>query len=113
MAELHPSLESPSQSRSTTWPATGRATYCLVNRLLNTSVTVALHEISLKTVTFIGPMGLPPGRRILLEMTSPKRSLPVMAEVEVRSCAEAQDHGWRVTCHWTKPISLDDMLVFV
>jgi hypothetical protein len=110
-AEARP--ESLSQSRPVSWPAIGRATYCLVDRLLNTSVNVALHEISLKTVSFVGPMGLPPGRKLLLEMTSPKRSLPLMVEVEVRSCTEAGDRGWRVTCAWTKPINLDDMLVFV
>ena len=37
----------------------------------------------------------------------------LMVEVEVRSCTEAGDRGWRVTCAWTKPITLDDMLVFV
>src|SRR5262245_45817459 len=108
-----PRPESPSHSRPVSWPAVGRATYCLVDRLLNTSVTVTLHEISLKTVSFVGPMGLPPGRKLLLEMTSPKRTLPLMAEVEVRTCADANDRGWRVTCSWAKPISLDDMLVFV
>ncbi len=105
--------ESPSQSRPVTWPAIGRANYYLAERLLNTIVTVSLHEISLKTVTFLGPTGLPAGRRLLLEMTSPKRTLPLMVEVEVRSCTEVGDRGWRVNCVWAKPITLDEMLLFV
>ena len=113
MAELQQSADSVSQSRPVTWPSIGRANYCLVDRLLNTIVSVQLHEISLKTVSFLGPTGLPAGRRLMLEMTSPKRTVPLLAEVEVRSCTELNDSDWRVDCIWLKPITLDDMLQFV
>ena len=104
----------PTPYRPLSWPIEGPASYRLIDLhgLLSPPVQVALKAISPRAIAFSGPELLLPGTRLSFEMSSPRRALPLIAEVRVQS-STPKDRAYLVHCEWAKPLEFAELILFI